>query len=136
MLWPQMAANGSAIVFERDFGIWQYEVRTTQVRQLPITLRGVSASRGVERQTITQGFAADLSSDGKKLALIGRGELWASDARESGRGLCASRAHRRWRNRRSGCVIGQGTGASCMSHGAPMAGASCCTMSLPTTRGR
>ncbi|WP_396213802.1 S41 family peptidase [Gemmatimonas sp.] len=91
VLWPQMAANGSAIVFERDFGIWQYEVRTTQVRQLPITLRGVSASRGVERQTITQGFSADLSSDGKKLALIGRGELWASDARDGGEAVRLSR---------------------------------------------
>ncbi|AMW05918.1 S41 family peptidase [Gemmatimonas phototrophica] len=84
VLWPQMAANGAAIVFERDFGVWHFDVRSGKAQPVPITLRGVSATRGVERQTIAQGFTADVSSDGKKLALIGRGELWATDAREGG----------------------------------------------------
>ena len=84
LLWPQIAANGSTIVFERDFGIWTYDVRTRESKPLMVTLRGTGASRGVERLTITQGLIAELSGDAKKLALIGRGELWAADAREGG----------------------------------------------------
>jgi Tol biopolymer transport system component/C-terminal processing protease CtpA/Prc len=84
VLWPQVAYDGSAIVFERDFGVWRYDVRTREAAAVPIALRGVSAARGVERVTLSQGFTADLSPDARKLALIGRGELWASDAREGG----------------------------------------------------
>ena len=84
VLWPQMAHDGSAIVFERDFGVWRYDVRTREAAPVAVTLRGVSAARGVERVTVSQGFTADLSPDARKLALVGRGELWASDAREGG----------------------------------------------------
>ncbi|MFO5558431.1 hypothetical protein, partial [Klebsiella pneumoniae] len=28
LLYPSMAANGSAIVFERDFGVWRYDPAT------------------------------------------------------------------------------------------------------------
>ena len=92
VLWPQLAYDGSAIVFERDFSVWHYDVRSRQTRAVPVTLRGLSAARGVERVTITQGFAADVSHDGRKLALIGRGELWATDARDGGDAARLSRS--------------------------------------------
>lgn len=84
VLWPSMSADGSAIVFERDFAVWRYDVASGQARAVPIALRGANASRGAERLTVAQGFNAALSGDGRKLALIGRGEVWATDAREGG----------------------------------------------------
>jgi tricorn protease len=93
VLWPQLAYDGSAIVFERDFAVWHYEISSQQARAVPITLRGLSAARGVERVTLSQGFAPDLSPDGKKLALVARGELWAADAREGGEAARLSRSN-------------------------------------------
>ena len=84
VLWPSLSDDGSAVVFERDFAVWRYDVAAGQARAVPITLRGASASRGIERQTLAQGLSAALSGDARKLALIGRGELWAADAREGG----------------------------------------------------
>ncbi len=84
VLWPTLSADGSAVVFERDFAVWRYDVAAGQARAVPITLRGANASRGTERLTVAQGFSAALSGDARKLALIGRGELWATDARDGG----------------------------------------------------
>lgn len=84
VLWPSMSADGRAIVFERDFAIWRYDLGSRQARAVPIALRGANVSRGTERLTVAQGLSASLSGDARKLALIGRGELWASDAREGG----------------------------------------------------
>ncbi len=84
VLWPSLSADGSAVVFERDFTVWRYDVAAGQARAVPITLRGANVSRGTERLTVAQGFSAALSGDARKLALIGRGELWATDAREGG----------------------------------------------------
>ena len=84
LLWPSLGADGSAVVFERDFGVWRYDVASGQAREVPITLRGANVSRGIDRLTVAQGFSAALSGDARKLALIGRGELWAADAREGG----------------------------------------------------
>lgn len=84
LLWPSMSADGRTVVFERDFGIWRYDVVSRQSQAVAITLRGANVSRGIERQTLTQGLGASLSGDARKLALIGRGELWAADARDGG----------------------------------------------------
>lgn len=93
VLWPQIAHDGSTIVFERDFGVWQYDTRSRQAKAVSITLRGLSAARGVERVTLSQGFAPDISPDGRKLALVGRGEVWATDAREGGDAVRLSRTN-------------------------------------------
>jgi len=84
VLWPSMAHDGSAIVFERDFSIWRYDVAGRRASQVAISLRGASSTRGSERSTLSTGFQIALSGDSKKVALIGRGELWAADAREGG----------------------------------------------------
>jgi len=84
VLWPSVSNDGSAIVFERDFGIWRYDVAGKRASQVAISLRGASSTRGSERSTLSTGFQIALSGDSKKVALIGRGELWAADAREGG----------------------------------------------------
>ncbi|MBL0938320.1 MAG: PD40 domain-containing protein [Gemmatimonadaceae bacterium] len=84
VLWPSISNSGNAIVFERDFAVWRYDVASKRAAQVAITLRGASSTRGTERQTLNTGFQFALSGDAKKLAIIGRGELWAADAREGG----------------------------------------------------
>lgn len=85
VLWPSIANNGSAIVFERDFGIWRYDVAKGQAQAVPVTLRGAAADAVPERQTITQGFQSlALSPDGRKLAFLTRGEVFVSASREGG----------------------------------------------------
>jgi tricorn protease len=85
VLWPSMAYDGSAIVFERNFGIWRYDVAKEAVAEVPITLRGVVAEASAERQTLSQGFRAlAVSPDSRKAAFIARGELFVVGAREGG----------------------------------------------------
>ena len=85
VLWPSIANNGSAIVFERDYGIWRYDVTRGQAQPVAITLRGAAADAVPERQTITQGFQSlALAPDGRKLAFIARGEVFVSASREGG----------------------------------------------------
>ncbi|MDX2193713.1 MAG: S41 family peptidase [Gemmatimonadales bacterium] len=83
VLWPQLSPDGRTIVFERDFGIWAYDVAGGQARAVPITLRGAVAGRATERVAVSanwQGVA--LAPDGKKLALVTRGELFASGTKD------------------------------------------------------
>jgi tricorn protease len=85
VLWPSMAYDGGAIVFERNFGIWRYDVAKDAVAEVPITLRGVVAEASAERQTLSQGFRAlALSPDARKAAFIARGELFVVGTREGG----------------------------------------------------
>ena len=85
VLWPQIANDGSAIVFERDFAIWRYDVASGNSARVPITLRGVSAEVPAERQTLAQGFGAlALSPDGRKAAFVARGDVYAVGTRDGG----------------------------------------------------
>jgi tricorn protease len=85
VLWPSVANNGSAVVFERDYGIWRYDVASGKAAQVSITLRGAATDAVPERQTITQGFGSlALAPDGRKLAFIARGEVFVSASREGG----------------------------------------------------
>ena len=43
VLWPTIGYDGKAIVFERDFKIWQLDTRSGEAYALPITLVGSSA---------------------------------------------------------------------------------------------
>ncbi len=84
LLWPQISYNGNAIVFERDFGVWHYDVASSATKQVPITLRGTVAETVSQTQQITQGFqSVVLSPDAKKLAFVARGELFVSASRDA-----------------------------------------------------
>ena len=85
VLWPSIANNGSAIVFERDFGIWRFDVKSDNASELKFTLRGAATDAVAERQNITQGFQSlALAPDGRKLAFITRGEVFVAASREGG----------------------------------------------------
>ncbi len=88
VLWPQAGKAGATIVFERDFGVWSLDVATGRVGPVPFTLRGAPTTPVTERLTLTngvQGFA--LSPDGKKLAVVVRGEIFAVDAKAGGQAV-------------------------------------------------
>lgn len=85
LLWPSISADGRAIAFERDFGVWTYDVAGGQVRRVPVTLRGASAGPGIEHLTLSNGIQQlALSPDAKKLAFVVRGEVFAVSAKDGG----------------------------------------------------
>ena len=84
VLYPSIAANGSAIVFERDFGIWRLDPTTGQAAALPITLRGGPAAEGSRILPLTSFDRMALSPDGQKVAVIARGELFAASVKDGG----------------------------------------------------
>ena len=85
VMWPTMASNGNTIAFERDFGIWTYDVASRSAREVPITVKGVAIGGGAEHLVLTTGFSdLAVSPDGKKLAFVARGEVFAAPTADGG----------------------------------------------------
>ncbi len=85
VVWPSIARNGSAIVFERGFGIWLYEASTGGTNHVPIVLQGAIAAPQTAHLTLSDRFSNyALSPDGKKIAFIAHGRLFAADALRGG----------------------------------------------------
>lgn len=84
VLWPQIAFDGKSIVFERNYGIWRTDVSNGTAREVPITLRGVSAEINAERVTAQTFAAMTLSPDTRKAALIARGDVYVVGTRDGG----------------------------------------------------
>ena len=85
VMWPTMTANGNTIAFERDFGVWTYDVASRAAKEVPITVRGAAIGGGTEHLTLTQGFGdLAVSPDGKKLAFTAHGEIFAASAADGG----------------------------------------------------
>jgi len=92
VLFPAIDPQGREIVFERDFGIWRYDVAANRAQQVPITLRGASASAADQHLVITTGFQQmSLSPDGRKLAFLARGEVFVARADSGGDALRVTR---------------------------------------------
>jgi tricorn protease len=84
LLYPSMARDGSALVFERDFGIWRLDPRTGQAAQIPISLRGAPAAEPLRHAAVDRFTRLAVSPDGEKVAVIGHGELFAGPAKDGG----------------------------------------------------
>ena len=85
VLWPSITADGRTVAFERNFGIWTVDTASGRAAALQIELRGVPAAPQTERQRYTNQFSGlSLSPDGKKVAFIVRGEVFAGAARDGG----------------------------------------------------
>src|SRR5437762_329262 len=78
VLWPSIGDGGKTIVFERSFTIWKMDTAMGKAERVPITLRGVPASPGVTHATETNLSTLALSPDGKKIAVIAHGEVFAA----------------------------------------------------------
>jgi Tol biopolymer transport system component/C-terminal processing protease CtpA/Prc len=84
VLFPTLSYDGKTMVFERDFGIWKLDTASSQASEIKITRRGASANASVERLTLNQFNDLALAPDGKKVALIARGEVFAASAKDGG----------------------------------------------------
>jgi Tol biopolymer transport system component/C-terminal processing protease CtpA/Prc len=93
VLWPTLSYDGKWLVFERDFGIWRMDANNGKTTQVPIALRGASAGPDLAHVTLNTFDELALSPDGKKLALIGRGEVFAAPAAKGGQAQAVTRNH-------------------------------------------
>ncbi len=85
VLWPSITTDGKTIAFERNFGIWTTDTATGQAREVTIRRRGAPVSPVAERVRQTNGFEdLALSPDGKKVAFVARGKIFASATMDPG----------------------------------------------------
>ena len=93
VLWPTIAHDGKGIVFERDFGIWSYDIAAGTAKPVAIELRGSASGAVVEHRTLSNGLQElALSPDGKKLAFTVRGKIFAASSHDGGNGQRVSAA--------------------------------------------
>jgi tricorn protease len=94
VLWPSISYDGREVVFEHDFAIWKLDTESGKAAEVAITRRGASAGPGVERQRFTDQISElQLSPDGKKVAFIVRGEVFAAPAADGGDAARVSNSH-------------------------------------------
>lgn len=86
VLYPSISYDGKAIVFERNLTIWKYDFASGKPAQVAITLRGVPSSPDVQHRQENKFQEMSLSPDGKKMALVAHGDVFAIPAKEGGEG--------------------------------------------------
>ncbi len=92
VLWPNISYDGKTIVFERNFGIWKFDTTNNQASEIKITKRGAAPMPNVEHLTLNTNFQElALSPDGKKVAFVARGEIFAASAKDGGDAVRVSR---------------------------------------------
>ncbi|HEX2224146.1 MAG TPA: hypothetical protein VHN15_08060 [Thermoanaerobaculia bacterium] len=85
VLWPSISRDGKTIVFERGLAVWSFDTTTREAREVPITLQGAPAASAPEFRRLTNEIdEMALSPDGKKVALVVRGEVFAASAKDGG----------------------------------------------------
>ena len=85
VLYPSLSHDGKALVFERDFQLWKLDPASGAVAKLDITLRGTPAGVSTTHLSLTTGFRGlTLSPDGRKVAFVARGEVFAASAKDPG----------------------------------------------------
>ncbi|HLW43338.1 MAG TPA: LpqB family beta-propeller domain-containing protein [Candidatus Acidoferrales bacterium] len=85
VLWPSISNDGRTIVFERHFGIWKLDTASGRVNEVAITRRGIPAGPAVEHLRLTDHIRdLALSPDGKKVAFVAHGEVFAASAKDGG----------------------------------------------------
>jgi Tol biopolymer transport system component/C-terminal processing protease CtpA/Prc len=85
VLWANISYDGKQIVFERNFKIWTMNTDTGKASEVAINLRGLPAGNLTERVNLsTQIREIALSPDGKKIATVARGEVFAASSKDGG----------------------------------------------------
>jgi C-terminal processing protease CtpA/Prc/Tol biopolymer transport system component len=77
---PQVNGNGGKIVFEKDYQLWMYDVKSGKESKLNVSIirnNVLPKEKDFEVRGNIEDF--DVSGDGKKLAFVSRGELFVSD---------------------------------------------------------
>ncbi|MEO7040158.1 MAG: S41 family peptidase [Candidatus Elarobacter sp.] len=85
VLWPTISHDGHTIAFEHQMKVWTYDVGAGTAHELAIEPRGLPDVVSERHLTLTNRFdALDLSPDGKKIAFVGRGRVFAASAEDGG----------------------------------------------------
>lgn len=85
VLWPSVGFDGKTIVFERNFQVWKLDTATGRAAAVNITRRGVPSGPAVDHLRLSEGISEmALSPDGKKIAFVVRGEIFAASATDGG----------------------------------------------------
>ena len=84
VLFPSIGYDGRAIVFEREFEIWKLDTAAGVAAKVSVTLRGAPAAAGERRLTESSFRNLAVSPDGKKLAVIAHGEVFAAATKDGG----------------------------------------------------
>jgi len=85
VLWPSISYDGKTIVFERDFAIWKLDTSTNNASEVKIARVGSPSVPAIEHRKLNDRFTDfALSPDGKKVAFVARGEVWAASAKDGG----------------------------------------------------
>jgi tricorn protease len=85
VLWPNISYDGREIVFEHNFRIWKLDTENGRASEVAITRRGASAGPAIEHVRMNDQIQElQLSPDGKKVAFVVRGEVFAASATDGG----------------------------------------------------
>jgi Tol biopolymer transport system component/C-terminal processing protease CtpA/Prc len=77
---PQVNANGGKVVFEKNYQLWMYDVKTGDEKKLGISIFRNNVLPKEKDYDVKGNISAyDVSPDGKKLVFVSRGELFVSD---------------------------------------------------------
>lgn len=77
---PVVDAAGDKIVFEKDFQIFIYNVRTKKSEKVPLLVYKNNTLSALQNFNVSGKISDfDISGDGKKLAFVSRGKLFVSD---------------------------------------------------------
>jgi Tol biopolymer transport system component/C-terminal processing protease CtpA/Prc len=94
VLWPNISYDGKQIVFERNFKIWKLDTGSGAASEVAISRRGAPAGPAVERISVGgQLSELALSPDGKKIAFVARGEIFAASAKDGGDAARVTKTH-------------------------------------------
>lgn len=78
---PYVNAEGGKVVFERDYQLWLYDVAKGKAEKLDIAIYRNNTLPQLKDFDVKGAVSAyDVSPDGKKLAMVSRGELFVSTA--------------------------------------------------------
>jgi Tol biopolymer transport system component/C-terminal processing protease CtpA/Prc len=92
VLWPSISADGQLIVFEHNFEVWKLDTSANQAVRVNISRRGAPAGATVDHITMTDNIdELALSPDGKKVAFVVRGDVFAVSAKDGGDAAPVSR---------------------------------------------
>ncbi|MGN6788449.1 MAG: S41 family peptidase [Rhodanobacteraceae bacterium] len=93
VLWPSISNDGKTIAFERDFGVWTVDTAIGKAQPVSITLAGAVAGPENQHKVLRDDFSEfALSPDGKKVAFVAHGEVFAADADKGGDAVRVTRA--------------------------------------------
>ena len=77
---PFVAADGTTIVFEKDYQLWIYDVATKKAQKVALSANRNQLLRKDQEYDVRAAISSfDASPDGKKLAFVSRGEVFVSD---------------------------------------------------------